>query len=415
MVLCNRARVLEYMRRAGIDAIVATSPVNVTYFTGYYNWLAGQFKDFMVRPGGNGDLLPAFGLYPAAGAPALVVDAALAVNAMDIEGLELRPVGGAMLDRAGGTVDLAGRQREVYELLDAAPLAQTAVQALVALLQARGLARGRVGLEMEGMAADVLAEVRDALPEVEFAECANLIRLVRMVKTEEEIARMARAAALGEDAAARALATARPGRSLRELGQIFRSEVAAQGADLDHFAYGIKGMGLATETDYVPDAGDLMYIDYGCVYRNYCSDSGLTLALGPLSEVWAHRYEALCACLAAGRRAMVPGAHSSAVPAAMWAALEECGIAVSFPHGHGVGLEVRDYPILVADTGLRIRDDCVDEPADLPLEENMVLNMEAMVFALGEASVHIEQSFVVGAAGAEPLVEQDRSSPFIPA
>lgn len=226
---------------------------------------------------------------------------------------------------------------------------------------------------------------------------------------------MARAAALGEDAAARALATARPGRSLRELGQIFRAEVAAQGADLDHFAYGIKGMGLATETDYVPDAGDLMYIDYGCVYRTYCSDSGLTLALGPLSEVWAHRYEALCACLAAGRRAMVPGAHSSAVPAAMWAALEERGIAVSFPHGHGVGLEVRDYPILIADTGLRIRDDCVDEPADLPLEENMVLNMEAMVFALGEASVHIEQSFVVGAAGAEPLVEQDRSSPFIPA
>ena len=74
---------------------------------------AGQFKDFMVRPGGNGDLLPAFGLYPAEGAPALVVDAALAVNAMDIEGLELRPVGGAMLDRAGGTVDLVGRQREV--------------------------------------------------------------------------------------------------------------------------------------------------------------------------------------------------------------------------------------------------------------------------------------------------------------
>ena len=81
MVLCNRARALEYMRRAGLDAIVATSPVNVTYFTGYYNWLAGQFKDFMIRPGGNGDLMPALGLYPAAGAPALVVDAALAVNA----------------------------------------------------------------------------------------------------------------------------------------------------------------------------------------------------------------------------------------------------------------------------------------------------------------------------------------------
>ena len=130
--------------------------------------------------------------------------------------------------------------------------------------------------------------------------------------------------------------------------------------------------------------------------------------------MWANCYEGLCECLAAGRRAMMPGVRSSAVPAAMWAALEESGIAVSFPHGHGVGLEVRDYPILVADTGLRIRDDCVDELADLPLEEKMVLNMEAMVFALGEASVHIEQSFVVGPEGAEPLVEQDRSGPFIP-
>ena len=363
MLLCKHTRALQYMRCAGIDAIVATSPVNVTYFTGYHNWLAGQFKDFMVRPGGNGDLLPTFGLYPAEGAPALVVDAALTVNAMDIEGLELRPVGGAMLDRAGGVAVLTRRQREVYELLAAGPLEQTAVQALAALLQARGLERGRVGLEIEGMPAGVLAEVRDALPEVEFAECANLIRLVRMVKTGEEIARMARAAAIGEQAAASALATARPGRSMRELGQVFRSEVAAQGADLDHFAYGVKGMGE-----------------------------------------W----------LAAGRRAMVPGGRSSAVPAAMWAAREQRGIAVSFPHGHGVGLEVRDYPILVADTGLRIRDDCVDELADLPLEEKMVLNMEAMVFALGEASVHIEQSFVVGSEGAEPLVEQDRSGPFIP-
>ena len=101
-----------------------------------------------------------------------------------------------MLPRAGGVAGLTRRQREVYELLAAGPLEQTAVQALAALLQARGLERGRVGVEIEGMPAGLLAEIRDALPEVEFAECANLIRLVRMVKTGEEIARMARAAAI---------------------------------------------------------------------------------------------------------------------------------------------------------------------------------------------------------------------------
>ena len=89
-------------------------------------------------------------------------------------------------------------------------------------------------------------------------------------------------------------------------------------------------------------------------------------------------------------------------------------MAASFPHGHGIGLEVRDYPILVPDKGGRIADECVDEAADLPLEAGMVLNLEAMIFAPGRASLHMEQSFVVEADGNRPLVEQDRAQPVVP-
>lgn len=413
-VLCNRERALEYMRRAGIDAIVATSPANVTYFTGYYCWLDGQFKEYMVRPGGSGAVLPAFAVFSGEGESALVVDAALAVNGMDVEGLDLRVFGGGMLDRSAGSVELAGRLGEVYGLLVDGETAATAVAALVEVLQEWRLDGAQVGLEMDGLAEGTLAAIGAALPEVILKDCSNLIRLVRMVKTPEEIARMMRAAAIGEEAAIASLADAQVGCSLREVGQRFRAEVGARGADLDHFAYGIKGMGLATEAEYILAADDVLYVDYGCVYQYYCSDSGLTLALSPLTDDWLRRYEALHACLEAGRRAMRPGAKASAVPEAMWAVLRERGIEVSFPHGHGVGLEVRDYPILVANTGLRISDDCIDEPADLPLESDMVLNMEAMVFMLGIASVHIEKSYVVAAAGGKALIPQDRSRPFYP-
>ena len=98
----------------------------------------------------------------------------------------------------------------------------------------------------------------------------------------------------------------------------------------------------------------------------------------------------------------------------MWDVLRSNGIEVSFPHGHGLGVELRDYPILVADNGLRITDDCVDVPSDLPLEEGMVINLEAGVFMPGIASLHIEQSFVVTSDGSRLLVPQDRSRPFIP-
>jgi Xaa-Pro aminopeptidase len=116
----------------------------------------------------------------------------------------------------------------------------------------------------------------------------------------------------------------------------------------------------------------------------------------------------------AGGEAMRPGVKASAVASAMVQALHDRGITASFPHGHGVGLEVRDYPILVADNGLRIRDDCVDVASDLPLEADMVLNLEAMVSLADIASLHIEKSFVVTPDGSRPLVPQDRSQPVQP-
>ena len=58
---------------------------------------------------------------------------------------------------------------------------------------------------------------------------------------------------------------------------------------------------------------------------------------------------------------------------AMQQALADRGITRSFPHGHGLGLEVRDYPILYPDAGDVIRDDCIELAADLALEPDMVV------------------------------------------
>ena len=52
------------MRRFGLEAIVATSPVNVTYLTGYQNRLEVETKEFMLSPGGGN--APAFSSVAAA-------------------------------------------------------------------------------------------------------------------------------------------------------------------------------------------------------------------------------------------------------------------------------------------------------------------------------------------------------------
>ena len=410
---CNAPRAAAYMQRCGLDGLIATAPVNITYFTGYYCWLDGQFKEYMIDPGGSGDLLPAFALYRPEGRPGLTVSSLLAVNGLDLP-VDLCPWGQGRFEWGQPLGPMDEAQHHLWQQLRDVGAAATVVDALVHLVRQAGLAGGRLGLEMEGMTPALLEAVRAALPAAELVDCSNMIRLIRMVKSPAEIALMEGAARIGEQAAAAALKQARPGVRLRDMQQRFRAQVGSLGADVDHFAYGIRGLGLATEPDYSLVEGDALYVDYGCLYRNYCSDSGVTLAVGGLEGEWVGKYRALYECMQAGQAALQVGAKASEAPRAMWEVLGGYGIAASFPHGHGVGMEVRDYPILVADNGRRIGDDCVDEASDLPLEAGMVLNLEAMVFAPGRASVHIEQSFVVEERGNRSLVEQDRAEPVVP-
>ena len=410
---CNAPRAAAYMQRCGLDGIIASSPVNITYFTGYHCWLDGQFKEFMVKPGGSGDLLPAFALYGPEGRPGLTVSALLAVNALDLP-VDLCPWGDAALEWSAPLGPMDEAQQRLGQQLRAMRSETTAVDALVHLVRQEGLAEARLGLEKESLPAPLLAAVRAALPKAELVDCSNVIRLIRMVKSPAEQALLAEAARIGEQAAAAAFAEAQPGVRLRDMQQRFRAEVGLLGADVDHFAYGIRGLGLATEPDYALIEGDALYVDYGCLYRNYCSDSGVTLAIGGLEGEWVGKYQALYECMRAGQAALQVGAKASDAPQAMGDVLGKRGVAASFPHGHGIGLEVRDYPILVPNNGGRIADECVDEAADLSLEAGMVLNLEAMIFAPGRASLHMEQSFVIEADGNRPLVEQDRTQPVVP-
>ena len=102
------------------------------------------------------------------------------------------------------------------------------------------------------------------------------------------------------------------------------------------------------------------------------------------------------------------------LPAGTTSILNDNGITASNPHGHGLGLEIRDYPILVADNSLRLRDDCIDLPSDLPLEVDMVFNLESAIFTAGVGATHIERTFVVAPEGCRPLTAQDRSAPVRP-
>ncbi len=380
-MLFNQARAITYMVRCDLDALVATSPVNIRYFTDYVSNFDPVMKEYMLSPGGPSRLMQAYAVYPREGKPALVVDPLFAVNATQIWVEDLYVFGGVPPGRRE-SADLPDSLGKIPALLEKASESATATDALLSIIRDRGLANSRIGLEFEALPKDYLLTIRERLSGADVRDCTNLIRLIRMVKSPEELARMTRAASIAEG-----------------------------GADFEHFIYSIRGLGLAQrETDYILTADDSLQCDFGCIYEGYYSDTGVTLAMSKAPPELLARYTDVRAAVDAAVGAIKPGVRACAVYAALDAALAGAGLSAE-GSGHGLGIEIRDYPIVAADNGQRIVDDCVDESSDIPLEEGMVLNIE---IAYHVATVFIEQTFVVTADSCRLLIDQDRRCPMQP-
>jgi Xaa-Pro aminopeptidase len=416
-LLASRLRVSEGMKRHGVDAVIAASPVSVTYLSAYVCWVDPILREYMVVPGGGDHLtMGTYALMTSDGSVSLIVNALFAVNAaeLDIESMYVFGASASEFDDRGTGEELRAREYlRVHEQLRAADDGAGAIQALVHALQDQGVDRGRIGVELSAMAPQARAELSGALPRAQLRECTNLLRLARAVKSDRELERLTRAAEINERATTECLDLALPGALTRDLVDHYRRRVADMGALIDHLAFGLAGLGIATEVNHRLAAGETMYVDFGCIYSHYYSDSGRTLAVGEHDPHLTPTYDALLSCVQEGAKTLRPGVHASSVHAEMRRTLDEAGVSRSNPHGHGLGLEVREYPLIMADAGNRIVDDCIDVPADLTLEAGMVVNLESAYFIPARASLHVEMSFVLTEHGSRPLTGQNRSAPYL--
>jgi len=414
MMPLNRTRARQWMHQCSLDVLIAASPLSIAYFTDYACWVDPLFKRYMIEPGGSSSLCQSFAVLPVEDPPTLIVNPVFLVNALSLEGVELATYGSYGPDDSLSPAALDAPERVIHDLTHRENPPVGPVGALLDYLRRAGFADARIGIDREGIAPESWGEVTSGLPKAQLKDASNLIRLIRMIKSPEEIKRLTRASQINEQAALESLALAKPGLAVSEMVAHYHVSVARQGALFDHFAYGINGQGIATEADYRLKERDVLYVDFGCNYKHYYSDSGTTLALGPWNGEFKARHAALHSCMSAAQRVMRPGLPVSEVEAVMWAVLEERGLTRAFPHGHGLGLEVRDYPIIVKRNGLRIKDDCVDVDADLPLEADMVINLESAYFMPGNGSVHMERSYLITVDGCRDLHEHDRSAPIQP-
>ncbi|MCP4959107.1 MAG: aminopeptidase P family protein [Actinomycetia bacterium] len=270
-------------------------------------------------------------------------------------------------------------------------------------------ADGRIGLPMGPethvrMPLDDLDRLRSSLNG--FTDATDIIRSLRMIKSEAEINKHSHICTIVSNAFDELPNLVSTGMTERQAFSAFRAEILRQGADEVPYLVGATGPGgigdiIRQPSDRLIEPGDLLIFDTGSTFDGYFSDFDRNFAFTHAAQDAKDAYRAVWDATEAGFEAVRPGATTTTVFEAMNTVLKANGSLGNDVGrmGHGLGMQVTEWPSHTASDNTVI-------------EENMVLTLEpGLLWAPGKAMVH-EENLVVRADGAEFLSR--RAAPELP-
>ncbi len=312
---------------------------------------------------------------------------------------------------AGAKVELFSVDMEASTVKRRAPDVPTRIWAeftddamavLANQLESLGLARARIGIEMDYLPAGDLARLQAALPNARFERCEQILARLRQIKTPDEIALLRRLSRISDQAITDALAAVKAGDSEMDIAGHLTRNVYALGAE--HF----KLMIIATgERSSLPNVGpterrlrrgDVCRVEIFAVIDGYqagvCRTAVVQEAPPHAREIWQH----LVDCKYRIMEMVRPGASCRAIYDAFIAKLSEIDLPpISFV-GHGIGLHLHEDPYLG-------KTPVLGRPGvDAMIEEGMVLGFEPLCYDTGHGfGMQNKDMLLVTANGSELL------------
>lgn len=371
------------MAAAGLDAILLLSPESFRYATGAAPGVGTMWR----RAGAVAVLLPCD-----ARSAAMAVVSDLFAEPVRRAGAvaDLRPT--PLWVETGDSGRLQGTGTARPETFDPALCWAHVAQALAE----RGLAQGRIGVEMEAISVRDWPALSQALQGATLTDASDLVARLKMVKSPAEIALLRQAVTLAERGIAAVRDATAPGVSRDELSAVWSRAIAAGRGDApltgawDYISVGPDPWG----GNAVARRGDVIKVDVGCLMDGYTSDSGRTFVLGPPSADQARAYGALRAGFRAGLAALGPGVPLAHVHRVTEGAIRAAGIEGftrgHFGHGLGAGVGSEEWPFISA-------------TSPVLAEPGMVLAFECPWYVTGLGGFIVENQLLVTENGIEVM------------
>jgi Xaa-Pro dipeptidase len=224
---------------------------------------------------------------------------------------------------------------------------------LAPLLDEFGVADGRLGVDQVNYS--LIEAMGRHVPDVQPTDGDVLMHQVRLIKSEDEIAIVEEACAIGDSVTQRAIDATRSGRRENEVAGDAMQTLYYLGGEMAHVITPFVASGEHMSpphricTDKIIRNGDLCFIDIGAMWNGYFADIGRTMTVGKPSAMQKRVYTAVYQGLMAGIDVMRPGRTNQDVADTIVANVTEHGFGdnlFSLFIGHGIGMGANEPPYI---------------------------------------------------------------------
>lgn len=229
----------------------------------------------------------------------------------------------------------------------------------------------------------------------------NAITKIRSIKDALEVQYIRTAAKIADEGFSHIINYMKEGMTEAQVARELEYFMVTHGASKISFdtivATGERGsLPHANPEENVLKKGDLVVMDFGCVYNGYCSDMTRTVGIGNVSDDKIDVYNTVLKAQLAALEKIKAGVICSEVHKTAQNIIDE-KYQGRFGHalGHGVGLDVHESPNL-------------SSRCDLPLQEGNVVSVEPGIYLPGNCGVRIEDLVLVTKDGYDNLTSSTK-------
>ena len=255
----------------------------------------------------------------------------------------------------------------------------------------------RIGFESHILNVNELIVLKKEFPQVNFIPINSFIESIVVKKTKQEIATLKKAVEITDKTFTKILNKIKPGISEKALSAEITYIQKKLGAEKDAFdpivASGERSAyPHAKPTDKKIQNGDLLTLDFGCVFEGMHSDMTRTVAIGNLSSEKKKIYNIVKEAQQRALEFVKAGIIAKKLDAYARGYIRSKGFGKNFGHGlgHGLGYDIHEGPRIFQKNNYR-------------LEENIVITIEPGIYVEGLGGVRIEDDIVVKDQGCEIL------------